>query len=143
MPSESQIRELFWQASPGVIDLMLTMRRHLKTYLPEHDENFRWNLLVFDKPNLKATVLDNICTFRPVKQSVEVALRIGVLLNDPDRLLKGNHRYKRVLILDSIEAFEDERIRELILQSYHFKRDEPLYRKLPTDGTYEELKRMI
>ncbi|MCG8528664.1 MAG: DUF1801 domain-containing protein [Opitutales bacterium] len=143
MLHETDIRTCFANKPTHLVDLVLQVREQLQTFLPDHDEEVRWGRLVLYVPGAKTSVKDSICSFSITKNRLEFILHLGSLLDDPLKLLKGDFRYKRIIILKKLEDFSREGVQNLVMQSYHLDRQGPLYEQLPSSEAYSELKRGI
>lgn len=128
---EKEIANYLGDVNPSAMQLLFKMRKLIQKYLPPHDENLRWRVLAYDKPNMQATVKDNICTFKPDGKYVQVGIPLGVFFKDPTLILEGNLRYKRHITIRNIQDFNKKEIRHIILQSYEFDSSTVLYKQLP------------
>lgn len=140
--SDADIQLAFRDLEPQLFQLMLSVREQILSYLPEHQEVLKWGSIAFDKPGAKATVKDNICYLRPRKKILEIGFGLGVFLKDPHRLLLGDGRYKRQVVLKTPEDYQHEAVKDLVLQSYHYDSNRVLYKLLPNDD-YQTLRKSI
>ncbi len=140
--SDTEIQLYFRDVHPVVFAVMLEIREHLLSVLPDPQEQLRWSAIAFDKPHAKASVKDNICYLRPRSKCVEIGFGLGVFLKDPAQLLRGNGRYKRFIPITTMKAYPGEAIRDLVLQSSAFDGNRVLYKLLPNDD-YQALRHGI
>jgi hypothetical protein len=139
---ESDIRNCFAGDHTPCVNLIFEIFTVLREWLPEYEEQLRWKRLVLYKPNPRTTVKDSICMLRPVRKYVELAIPLGVLFENPENVMEGTQRYKRIIKIRSFEDFDREAVKNVLLQSYHFDGDQVLYKLLPNTD-YRELRTYI
>ena len=143
MLTDIAIRNCYVDKPLHLVTLILEMREYLQIFLPEHEEAITHNRLVLYLPEAKTSVKDSICSFSISGKNLELNFHLGSLLDDPHKLLRGSLRYKRIIKGRTLEAFKNEAVKDLLLQSYHVNRKVALYTLLPQSNAYEDLKREI
>ena len=116
------LREIkdFYQDLPGEqLEIVLELRNLIAGIQPDICEIIQWKGLTYYDSSRGGPVSASVCQIR-VRDRVEIGFIHGIFLPDPDHLLQGKAKCKRVLPIRSFEQAPWEAIRALIQAAAHF-----------------------
>ncbi len=118
--SEIEIARQFSTLPREQLELLLSLREELLKIIPRCNEYIKWNSLSYQKENLDAAIKGGICQLSPGRSDIELAFIHGAFLADPDKILKGNRKAKRFVVLHDLKDLKKPALINLIKASEAF-----------------------
>lgn len=86
----------------GTVRIAKALRRLVLAAAPGTRESIVWGSLSYHRPELGGRVKGAVCLITPRADHVELGFIHGVLLADPEHLLEGERRSKRVVRITAV-----------------------------------------
>ena len=98
-------------------EIVLELRNMIMAVAPDATEVVRWGGLSYFHEGRGGIISAGICQIGIHKDHIHLAFIHGAFLPDPGRLLRGTHKYKRYVQIDSYENAPWNNLKELIANS--------------------------
>jgi hypothetical protein len=113
-PTEMSVREFLAVLTPEIRRIVTGLRSVVRKAVPGASESVLWGSLSYHIPELGGRVKGAVCMITPRGAEVELGFIHGALLPDPERLLSGDQKAKRVLRVQSLRDLPRQAVVTLI-----------------------------
>lgn len=94
--------------------IIQALRELIREAAPAVEETILWRSLSYHRPSLGGRIKGAVCVITPKGNAVQLGFIHGAALIDPDRLLQGKGKAKRVISIQTVDKIRKAEFAKLI-----------------------------